>query len=267
MVKKRPKKESTPGESVEDSDESMSARSLSDNVIEALKQDDVAAAIGKVVGPIIQETVAKLLETINMNLKQLIDDNKKLADNVNALNEENKVLKARLSMVEGRVEVMERESRQNSIVIRGLPEKSYREVATATGGETETRHESVVSNVIEMCQQELNVTIEPEDIAEAFRMRAGPKDKCRPVLVKFSSPRIRQQVMVNKKNLRNSNKNIYISEHLTKPVADMFAKARALVKEKKLFGAWSFKGQLYVKKSTEATARGVLIKSINELQF
>ena len=116
-----------------------------------------------------------------------------------------------------------------------------------------------------MCRRELNVQLQPHDVLEAFRMKQEPNDKCRPVLIKFANQRVRQTLMAKKKVLREGNKQIFFSDHLTKPIADMFAKARSLVKERKLFGAWTFKGQLFVKRSPEPTARGSLVKTANEL--
>lgn len=71
---------------------------------------------------------------------------------------------------------------------------------------------------------------------------------------------------MQKKTLRNSDKQIHISEHLTKTAADLFAKARSFVKEKKCHAAWTFKGQVYIKKTSDE-GKGMLVKSISDLQY
>jgi len=54
---------------------------------------------------------------------------------------------------------------------------------------------------------------------------------------------------------------IYINEDLIKPVADLFREARKLVKEKKLFSAWTYGGSLFVKVSGATGAHSQKITS------
>ena len=95
-------------------------------------------------------------------------------------------------------------------------------------------------------------------------MKRGKKDKFRPIMVKFASRRLRDSIMIAKKNL-SSDSEIFISEHLTKSTTDIFMKARAMKKEKKLHAAWTYKGQVFVRKTDEATSRPTLIKSVQDL--
>lgn len=272
MGKKRSKQDAPSG-SLDDSDEFISPRNLSEQLIEALRNKEVVEGLGKALEPIVikivQQTVSTLLDAVNSSLKGILEDNKKLNEKVRVVAEENQAMKTRLSAAESQLDNFERERRLNSIVIRGLPEGSYGERATAaviTGeASSGTRHASVAETVIDMCRRDLNIQIQTQDVVEAFRMKPGPKDNCRPVLIKFANQRVRQELMSKKKVLREANRQIYFSDHLTKPIADMFAKARALVREKKLHAAWTYKGQLFVKRSPEPTARGSLVKSVNDL--
>ena len=74
--------------------------------------------------------------------------------------------------------------------------------------------------------KDLNITVTPDDIISAFRMKAGPRDKIRPVMVKFKTSQIRDSVMGAKKNLRLNNKPIYFSDHLTRAAGELFFSAR-----------------------------------------
>lgn len=116
-----------------------------------------------------------------------------------------------------------------------------------------------------MLKKELNVDISLNEIASAFRMKKGSKDNTRPVMVKFSSLRSKEVVMRAKKQLRVNKRPVFISEHLTKHNADLYNKARSLVKEKKLFSTWSFNGQIFYKISSDASSRPVLLKSFEAL--
>lgn len=96
--------------------------------------------------------------------------------------------------------------------------------------------------------------------------KAGRSDQSRPILVKFSSIQVKESIMVAKKKLRSSTKeNIYINEHLTKRTGELFALARNHVKQKKIHSSWTFKGQLFIKHSPDASAKPILIKSKDDL--
>ena len=68
-----------------------------------------------------------------------------------------------------------------------------------------------------------------------------------------------------KKGLKNSTgEQIYINESLTPKKSELFARARSLVKEKKMFNAWTRDGHIYMKKNSADNPR--LIQSIDELE-
>lgn len=272
MSKKRQKQESPNNRSTEEIELPLSTKNLGEQLIEALKQQDVVDSFAKAIGPVIsltvQETVVKLLEAVNKNIEMLTADNKKLNDVVRVTVEENKSLKTRLAAVEGQLDTLDKERRQRNIIIRGLPERTFAERATADGNSdnvADNNHLSVKQSVIEMCDSQLKVKLEPGDIEEAYRIKAGPRDKCRPVVVKFTKRFTRQDILSKKKTLRNSDKQIYISEDLTKTTADMFSKARALIKDKKIHAAWTFNGNLFIRKSADPSARPVLIRSVSDM--
>src|SRR5207244_11212852 len=95
-------------------------------------------------------------------------------------------------------------------------------------------------------------------------MKAGPRDKIRPVLVKFPSCQIRDKVMGAKKGLRVANKPIYLSDHLTRAAGELFFSARALVKQRQIHAAWTFNGQVYIRIATD-NARPQLVRSSTDL--
>ena len=62
--------------------------------------------------------------------------------------------------------------------------------------------------------------------------------------------------MVQGRN-KKSGTNVYISEHLTKSASDLFFEARKLLRDKKLYVAWTHHGQVLIKFSSDGQ---VLIK-------
>src|SRR5207248_3851333 len=98
---------------------------------------------------------------------------------------------------------------------------------------------SVENTVLEFFRNELHVDISPDDISIAHRLRVGARDSVRPVIVRFNNRKARNKVYSAKSQLKNSGKRIFINEHLTKMNSDIFFEARKLVREKKIFAAWT----------------------------
>jgi len=90
------------------------------------------------------------------------------------------------------------------------------------------------------------VVVQPSEISIAHRLKAGPKDKNRPNLVRFTTCKARNEVFGAKRLFKSSAGGIFISEHLTKPPAELFYLARALLRERKigLHATWSKNGQI-----------------------
>lgn len=252
-----------PKKSTDDSADPLS-RSIGEQLLDALRNADIMEGFCKTIAPSIQLIVQEIVTT---TIKDLLAENRSLQTKVKQVTEDNMALKARLSTVEDRLEEMDRERKATNIIIRGLPEQSFSEISSADGEASgNTRHTSVATSVISMIETELEVKLQPHDIATAFRMRMGKSDKTRPILVKFSSTHLQGSVMAAKKKLRASNKNIYINEHLTQRTGELFALARNQVKQKKIFSAWTFKGQLFIKLSSDISSKPIIIKSKDDLQ-
>jgi len=92
------------------------------------------------------------------------------------------------------------------------------------------------------------------------RMRAGPKDKCRPVIVRFTNRRVRNMVYAARKELKDLSDRVYISEHLTKAASDLFFDARRMVREKKIFAAWTQNGLVHICFTSDQAARAIVVK-------
>jgi hypothetical protein len=70
------------------------------------------------------------------------------------------------------------------------------------------------------------------------------------MVVWFANGHVKMEVLAAKQRLvlpDNGNKKIYINAHLTKQISTVFSSARQLVKNKKLYGAWTRNGRLFVK--------------------
>ena len=66
----------------------------------------------------------------------------------------------------------------------------------------------------------------------------------------FSSKKTRDYVLIIQKNLRKErNRQIYINKHLTKLNSDLFAKARHLLREKRIYATWNVETKCLLQKN------------------
>ena len=142
-----------------------------------------------------------------------------------------------------RIEMLEAFTREDNLVIHGLPElysESARTSVQSTLGKNDgMQNESVAQSekaFIDFCQKVVHVEIHPDDISIYHQLKRpnstnSNKFLHRHLLVKFTYCKARSAVLAARSQLKGSN--IYINEHLTKTSADLFAAARKLVKSKK----------------------------------
>jgi len=125
---------------------------------------------------------------------------------VEHLGKENALLRLTVDAQSARLDQLDTITKRDNIIIRGLPETSYSERATAShsddGGMINDSHTAVESTVIAFCRDMLHVTVSANDIASAHRMKAGTKDITRPIMVRFATRRKRDVVYRSKKALK-----------------------------------------------------------------
>ena len=161
---------------------------------------------------------------------------------------------------------MEAYSRNDNLIIRGLPERTAAERASdapdLNSGAPMLREtfESVERTTLEFFNSSLGVAVTQQDVSIAHRIRAGPNDKVRPIIVRFNNRKVRNAVFRAKKMLKNDSRHIFISEHLAKLASELFFEARKYVKDKRLNSAWTMNGQVYAKTDSNPTTRAKLIK-------
>ena len=127
-------------------------------------------------------------------------------------------------------------------------------------------HQAVESTVINFCRDALNVTLAPQDISVAHRLRAGPKDNVRPIIVRFTNRRKKDEIYRAKKSLKH-HANIFISEQLTKSASSLFFEARKLLRGKMINSTWTQNGQVFVKFTNDPTVKPTLVKCMSDLNL
>src|SRR6218665_1802313 len=124
--------------------------------------------------------------------------------------------------------------------------------------------------VLTLCNTRLKLDVSQADISTAFRLQQKGKDRFRPILVKFTTQRIRNLVYASRLALKKNHlaphaAPVYINEHLTKGNARVYAEARSLVKQKKLFSSWTMAGYVYVRLSEDQGGKKLKILFMQSL--
>ena len=246
----------------------------SDDLIETFLDSRVTEAMAKALAPFISlsvsEAMDKKLANLMLTVRDLKADNVRLTGICNDISTENVNLRKVLADQEKRIDDLECYSRSENLIIKGLSESSAAERSTAatdlhSGVAALDTYQSVEGTVITFFRETLNVDIVPTDISIAHRVKAGPKDSVRPVIVRFTNRKARNLVYYAKKSLKSTR--IFISEHLTKTSADLFFKARKLLREKKIHATWTQNGQVLVKFSSDPSTRATVIRSRADLRL
>ena len=256
------------------------ASPLTDDLLEAFLDTRVIEALGKALSPAISKCVedamapfVQRLENLTAQVRELKADNTRFNTQLESVANENVRLKKLLDESNRRLDDLDSYSRCDNLIIRGLPERTASERASdapaLNDGAPSLREnfEAVESTVLEFFNNKLGVRVGPQDISVAHRLKATERDKVRPVIMRFLSRKVRNAVYRAKKQLRDTNQGVYISEHLTKTASDFFFSARKLLKEKKIFGTWTQNGQVYVKFAPEPNAKGKIIKCQADLNL
>jgi hypothetical protein len=240
-----------------------------DDIVDALLDSRVVEALAKALSPFIKKSIDEALDerlaALAKSVQEVKQANDRLQAQVGELRKANADLRQHVDSQSTRVDALEAYSRLDNLIIKGLPDRSYAERGTHAAADADSAaladsQMSVEATVITFCKETLNVDVTTQDISTAHRLKAGPRDLVRPVIVRFTNRRTRDAVFRAKKVLKSHSKQIYISEHLTKTSSELFFEARKLAREKKIHSTWTQNGQVHVKASSDPAVKPILIK-------
>ncbi|KOB65231.1 Zinc finger DNA binding protein [Operophtera brumata] len=188
-------------------------------------------------------------------------------DQMKNLKEENEALKTTVKDINNRLSVMEQHSRISNIEIQCIPEH---------------KTENLV-NVVAQIARITGSKLEERDIHKCTRIaKINPENKRpRSVVIKFSSPRVRDSFMAgviqfNKKN-RNDKLNtshigivgekkpVYVVDHLTPVMKKIHAAAREVARKLQYKFVWIKNGRVFMRKSE--TSEHIIIRDLCQLDL
>jgi hypothetical protein len=247
-----------------------------ENFVRLLQDATVIEALGKIMTPLIDASLEKMY---GAKLREH-------ETSIIALKETVALLRERAYDAEVRLDDLEGQARVDTLIVRGVPEVSYSSAASAAVNDgTSSSTTTTVSHVaaadaaalttlatenafIKFVDERLNIKMDRGDISAAYRIKAGTRDKFRPLIVKFNNMRIRDQIYRSKKQLKREKDSplpdAFISEMLSPAATGAFYEARMLLKQQKITSVWTQNCRVFVKYGQND--KPVIVRNVNELR-
>lgn len=223
-------------------DQATATRSATnlDRVVKAALDEVVNSSdfLEKLVGAIAKRVTDMVLKELEKSISFNIDAVEDLKKKLEVKEQEQKRMREDLN---AKCDELEQYSRRNNVRIFGVPESS---------------NENCDELVLNVCKA-VGADITVRDIDRCHRV--GPKSpgKTRPIIVKLTSYRYRQQIFINKRKLKGSSTTI--REDLT---TTRLAILKAAIERFGLFNCWSHEGDIIIKKPDGSKIR---VRRLSEL--
>lgn len=264
-------------------------KSTTNELIDALLDVKVIDALGKALGSTIAKTVE---ERVEAKLAMFVDKISTLEKNLSMTSDVAQKLQVENKQLRERLDDLDTYSRGDNLIIHGLEVSSYSEAAAGSqlpGGasagkssrssnrRTAPVQTAVTTNltessevtelkVIEFANKVMNIPLTRDDISVAHRLAKRPgANTPAPIIVRFSNRRARNAVYNARLSLKTLKPAIYVNEHLIRSRAKILKDARQLVKDKKLQGAWTNNGVVYIRLSDLPDSKPIQVNNINDL--
>ena len=234
----------------------MSPKSnMTEELIIALRDPRVMEALAGV----FEAKLQPLLETIDELKTQITNKSTQIVK-----------LQSELHAATSRIEALETYTRRDNLLISGLPVESYVEAAGSGTDNESTANESVERSVLKLFNEKMGVAVKSSDISIAHRLKKRNTNSNQPpvTIVRFANRKAREAVYTARRRLRDvptGTAKLFINEDLNKTTAELFYKARQLIRQKVLYSTWTSSCSVYVKDTADPNCRPRKIASLGEL--
>ena len=204
--------------------------------------DTDAIRIATLIKDMIKEDISEMVK------QQVALKTKDLRVEIDALKNENKLLKDDISDIRMHHDELEQYSRRTCVRI---------------GNIRETEGESTDDIVLDVCKKS-GADISIHDIDRSHRVGKLKSGKKREIIVKFVNYKARTRFIMSRKSLREKKYEIYLNEDHTRTRSDLAYQCRLLKKDKNsvVQSSWTFDGRQYIKNDKDVTIK---INNVAEL--
>lgn len=264
---------------------------LIDSVLEPRVIESITQAIAPIVAATVEKCLSEKLSSFLKDLELVKAESQRalevatntatelgtISDSISEIKSELESVKRINSTLQHQINELNTYSRRDNLMFYGLKVTSYADAASVTRDNSNTavpvdlreNNSRLVQEILNICNNTLNVPITTSDISVAHRVgssssASNSSQSSPPIVVRFTSRRARDNVFAARKKLKDSNlPGLYINEHLSTDMAKIFKQARDLIKSKKIHSAWSHNGIVFFKVSSDGVA--VRTTSMNSL--
>lgn len=174
-----------------------------------------------------------------------------LQQKIQKLEKENEELRTRVDKLEHDVDAALQYIRRNCLRISGIPETTIEQDPNSHNNTTHHNHEPTDEKVRKISRA-LEVKVDTSDIDRSHRIGKQQPGKTRDIIVKFTSYRARNALYRARVGLKACGyPGVFLNEDLTRMRSSLFYRARQLVKDRFLNGAWTYDGTIMVKDASQ----------------
>ncbi len=211
------------------------------------------------------EEMEETIESMKKEITAIREENKIVKKELSAIKEESDALKLENRKLNRKVErceyklsclklkhlhnlkvkldEVEQKFFERDIQLVGVPELPEDE---------EYSEEKEIDKIVKLAKEKMEITIKANSIEKLHRLGKRKQEKPRDIVVRFRSNTTRNNFYQNRKKMINytdSKNNIYANDHLTEYRRNVFYATRQLVKQKKVFAAWTQQGNILIRKN------------------
>ncbi len=180
----------------------------------------------------------KKIGDLEQEVDTLKSENAKRKRQIERLEYSNSKKQSVIDQLRTKIDEFEQEKYSTCVQIVGLPENKDESEDT--------------KQLTKVFKEKAGVKIKSSDVVEIRRMGKKNHAKIRNIILKFKDKETKEKIYVERKKLMqvgNPRKSLYINDCLTQHRQQLLYSARQLVKEKKLYAAWSQHGNVLVRKT------------------
>ena len=139
-----------------------------------------------------------------------------------------------------------------AVKLDSIEQREFINDVQIVGVEESSSEEEDKKKVLKLAKEKMDVKLKKTDIIAMHRLgrKSSEKTTCRDLVVSFKEATTRETFYNNRKKTATSklpNQNIYINDRLTNHRKGVFYAARKLYKARKIFAAWTQRGNVLVR--------------------
>ena len=227
-----------------------------DELVEAILDDRILNALVTRLKPTIHEILTEFRISMEVMIKNQVSEMVQTLSE--PLHSQIRDLTGEMKVVNLKLDAIENEQRLNCLIVQGIPVSADVNSANRT---------DVAQPLLSYFRDKLNLEIDDNDIDIAYKLPRGQHTKPPPILIKFTSRRVRDYVYYSRRPARSDyqhHNTVFINEYLTRHNANLFSHARSLVKDKRIFKTWTRAGYTFIKSTDSREEKPLKITRLSD---